>query len=64
MVPARRGNHHPTLEEVSELFNRWRHDRRRRDPIPDALWRAAVSLTDAHSVNVVARYLCILTTLI
>lgn len=57
MVPAKKGNHHPTLENVRDLFDRWRHDRRRRDPIPDALWRAAASLTDAHSVNVVARYL-------
>lgn len=57
MVPAKRGNQHPALEEVRELFDRWRHDRRRRDPIPDALWKAAASLTDAHSVNVVARYL-------
>ena len=57
MVPAKKGNHHPTLEEVREIFDRWRHDRGRRDPIPGALWKAAVSLTDAHSVNVVARYL-------
>ena len=57
MLPAKRGNHHLTLEEVRELFDRWRHDRRRRDPIPDALWKAAASLTDAHSMNVVAKCL-------
>jgi hypothetical protein len=57
MVPAKKGNHHPTLEQVRDLFDRWRHDRRGRDPIPDALWKAAVSLTDVHSVNVAARYL-------
>jgi hypothetical protein len=57
MVPAKRGNHHPALEDVRDLFDRWRHDRRRRDPIPDALWKAAASLTDVHSVNVVARCL-------
>ena len=57
MVPAKRGNQHPTLEEVRELFDRWRHDRRRRDRIPDTLWKAAASLTDAHSVHVVAKHL-------
>ncbi len=57
MLPAKRGNHHLTLEEVRELFDRWRHDRRRGDPIPDTLWKAAASLTDAHSVNVAAKCL-------
>ncbi len=57
MVPAKRGNEHLALEEVRALFSRWRHDRRRRDRIPDALWKAAASLTDAHSVNVVAKCL-------
>ena len=57
MVPAKKGNHHTTLEEVRELFDGWRHGRRRRDPIPDALWRAAASLTSARSINEVARYL-------
>lgn len=57
MVPAKRGNQHPTLEEVRELFDGWRRDRKRRDPIPQALWKAAVSLTGARSINEVARYL-------
>lgn len=57
MVPARRKQSHPTLERVRELFDRWRRDKGRREPIPDTLWKAAVSLTEAHSVNQVARYL-------
>ncbi len=57
MVPAKRENHRPSLNEVRELFNRWRQDRRRRDRIPDALWNAAASLTNAHSVNVIAKHL-------
>jgi|SRR5271157_280065 len=57
MVPAQKGSHYPTLEEVRELFDEWRRDRRRRDPIPQALWGAAVSLTGARSINEVVRYL-------
>jgi hypothetical protein len=57
MLPAKKGNNHPALEEVRELFDRWRQGKRRRDPVPPALWKAAVSLTNAHSVNEVARHL-------
>jgi len=57
MIPAVKGHDHPTLDEVRELFGRWRQNKRRRDPIPPALWKAAVSLTGAHSIHEVARYL-------
>lgn len=57
MVPAKKGNDHPALEEVRELFDQWRQTKKRRHPIPDALWKAAVSLTDRHSIHEVARYL-------
>ena len=57
MVPAKKGNDHSTLEEVRELFDRWRQDKRRREPIPPALWKAAVSFTDTHSIHEIARYL-------
>mgnify|MGYP001071814310 CR=1 FL=1 len=57
MVPAKKGNDHPALEEVHDLFERWRRGKKRRDPIPETLWRAAVSLTEVYSVNEVARYL-------
>lgn len=57
MVPTKKGTHPPSLEEVRERFDGWRRDRRSRDPIPEVLWKAAVSLTGARSINEVARYL-------
>lgn len=57
MVPVKKGNDHPASEEAQELFDQWRQTKKRRGPIPDTLWRAAVSLTEAYSVNEVARYL-------
>jgi len=57
MVAAKKGNDHLSLEEVRELFDQWRQTKKRRDAIPDALWKAAVSLTDRHSVHEVARCL-------
>jgi hypothetical protein len=57
MVPAKKENNHPTLEQVHELFSEWRQTKKRRDPIPDALWKAAVSLTEGHSIHEVARCL-------
>ena len=35
----------PTLEEVQQLFEEWRRNKRRRDRIPAALWEAAASLS-------------------
>jgi hypothetical protein len=57
MLPARRKKSHPAFEEVQALFERWRKEKSGRDPIPPALWDAAVSLTDEHTVNRVARFL-------
>jgi hypothetical protein len=57
MVPAKKENNHPTLEQVYKLFSAWRQTKKRRDPIPDALWKAAVSLTGRHSIHEVARSL-------
>lgn len=57
MLPAKRRKDQPALEEVHELFERWRKGRRGRDPIPEALWEAAVSLTDGYPVNKIARRL-------
>ncbi|MGD0235972.1 MAG: hypothetical protein ABSC55_15730 [Syntrophorhabdales bacterium] len=37
MLPAKRKIPHPALEEVQEFFERWRKDRKGRDPIPPAL---------------------------
>jgi hypothetical protein len=57
MLPARRKKSHLTLEEVQALFERWRKEKKGRDPIPPSLWEAAVSLTDEHTMNRVARFL-------
>ena len=57
MLPVPQRNSSPTLEDVRELFARWRSHKTRRDPIPPALWNAAVSLTTDHSLHTVARAL-------
>lgn len=57
MVAAKKENNYATLEQVHTLFSEWRQTKKRRDPIPETLWRAAVSLTEVHSVNEIARHL-------
>jgi hypothetical protein len=57
MLPAKRAKDHTALEQVHELFERWRKSKTGRDPIPETLWEAAVSLTDGYSVNKIARHL-------
>jgi len=57
MVPAKRRNVQPTLDGVHELFDQWRKNKRRRDPIPAALWQAAVSLAAQYSINQICRRL-------
>ena len=57
MLPAKTEENHPTMEAVQDLFDRWREKRKHRDPIPPALWEAAVSLTSSHSVYRIAKRL-------
>ena len=57
MLPAKRKQSYPTLEEVRELFERWRENKKGRDPIPPALWAKAVALSRIHSINAISRYL-------
>jgi hypothetical protein len=57
MLPAKKAKDHTSVEEVHELFERWRKDKTGRDRIPEALWEAAVSLTGGHPVNKIARRL-------
>ena len=57
MVPAKRKNVQPTLEAVQELFDRWREDKGGRDPIPEALWEAAVLLSTKYSINTISKQL-------
>ena len=57
MVPVEKGKDQPSLEEVQELFDVWRKEKKRRDPIPPVLWESAVSLAEQHSINMVAKHL-------
>lgn len=57
MLPARTQKNHPTLEEATALFEQWRSQKRRRDPIPPVLWKAAVALAAKHSINEVSKHL-------
>jgi hypothetical protein len=51
------GKRRYTLEEVQELFEKWRKQRKRRGPIPTELWKAATSLTKEYSIYTIAKYL-------
>jgi len=57
MLPARTQNNHLTVEEVKELFEEWRKNRKHREPIPPLLWNTAVALTQHHSLYEVSNYL-------
>ena len=46
-----------TLEEVKEQFEKWRQNRKGRQPIPEGLWQAAVELANLYSVNKIAKAL-------
>lgn len=45
------------LEEVRGQFETWRATRKKRAPIPEPLWKAAVTLSRGHGVNKVAKAL-------
>lgn len=45
------------LNEVLDRFKQWRLTRRKRKPIPEDLWDAAVILAKRYSVNHVSRVL-------
>ena len=57
MLPARTQKARPTLEEAKALFKQWRKEKKRRDPIPPVLWKAAVALATKHSINEVSKHL-------
>ena len=57
MLPVIHENNHPTLENVQELFEQWRKEKKFRDHIPPALWEAALSLADSHPVYTIAKRL-------
>lgn len=47
----------PTMEELRNQFETWRKTRQQRAPIPDALWRAAVSLSKDYSILQISKAL-------
>jgi hypothetical protein len=57
MLPAKRRNCHPTLADVQALFEKWRENKKGRDPIPPVLWAKAVALSRTHSINSISRHL-------
>ena len=46
-----------SLKEVHDLFEEWRSSRNRGSKIPEDLWKAAVSLTESHSLNQISQSL-------
>jgi hypothetical protein len=57
MLPVEKEKARPTLKTVQDLFDGWRKEKKGRDPIPPALWGAAVALTGQHSIHEIARHL-------
>jgi hypothetical protein len=47
----------PTIEEVRQRFEQWREGRKHRTPIPESLWKGAVSLCADHSIYRISRSL-------
>ena len=45
------------LETVQDQFSAWRKTRKKRGPIPESLWDAAVSLVDDFSINELSKAL-------
>jgi hypothetical protein len=57
MEPRNLSSGQPSLEEVRDQFENWRHLREKRAPIPHSLWQAAVSLCAKHSVYEISKAL-------
>ncbi len=47
----------PTLEEVRKQFKTWRKSKQWGSRIPDALWEAAVNLSQEYSIHQISRAL-------
>lgn len=50
-------NKNPSLESVQQRFEAWRNSRAKREPIPEPLWEAAVSLCGHYRITHVCRRL-------
>lgn len=48
-----------TLSEVKDEFKNWRSKRKSPRPMPEKLWRAAVSLCAHHSISQISRELIV-----
>jgi hypothetical protein len=46
-----------TLKEIQEQFEDWRNTRQKREPIPEALWEAAIGVAQYNPVGRVSRIL-------
>jgi hypothetical protein len=49
--------HQDRLQAVSDAFAEWRRSREKRCPIPESLWRAAVTLSSFYSTYRIAKVL-------
>jgi len=49
----------PTLKEIQNQFEDWRNTRQKREPIPEALWEAAVRVAQYNPIGRVSRILSI-----
>lgn len=47
----------PTLEEVQQLFEEWRRNKKRRERIPEELWKAAITLSKQFSAHQISKLL-------
>ena len=45
----------PEIKRLRKRIDRWRQTRRKRSPMPKALWEEAVRLADVHGVSPVSR---------
>src|SRR5271169_2023618 len=46
-----------TVEEVQQLFEKWRRNKKRRERIPEELWKAAISLSKQFSTHQISKLL-------
>ena len=55
--PATKQAVNPTLKEIQNQFENWRNTRQKREPIPEALWQAAIRAAQYNPIGRVSRIL-------
>jgi hypothetical protein len=45
----------PSLEEVQKQFDSWRNNKKKRRPIPEVLWTAAIELFGDYTIRQISR---------